>query len=390
MSKTHAVSTRLGFRARLAPVILLALAVVLSVGAVPSPATSVEADPAAVHAGASQRAAGVPLVQRLRRIGIVDRVVERSDGAPRHSRFFRVWFRLPVDHRHPHGPTFTVRATLLHRGTGRPTVVATSGYGLNTWNYPGIYEATGIIKGNQLEVEHRFFQPSRPKHPDWDAQLTIRQEAADQHQIVRALQRIYRRPWISTGGSKGGMTMTYFRRFYPGDVNGTVADVAPNDAVDAEDVYGEFQANVGGAAYADCRAALVAVQRRILEDRAWFEGRLADSDLQFSLLGGPERALEVAVVELYFAFWQYQPAEAACPEVPGPSATRSDVWQLGGQRVRVELRRRPRHPALHPLLLPGRHPAGCPGAVRGRDRGPARLPGARRARVVVAGPARSR
>ncbi len=317
---------RPGLKLRTIPVGLVLLALVVPLGSVAPPArAAVATTPAAVAPTVSERPGGDPLLKRIRRIRIVDRVVE-LEGAPPHLRFFRIKLRLPVDHRHPKGPTFTVRATLLHRGTDRPTVVATSGYGLYTWNYPGTYEATQIINGNQLDLEHRFFKPSRPEHADWDEQLTIRQEAADMHQIVRAFQRIYRRPWISTGASKGGMTMTYFRRFYPDDVNGTVADVAPNDAVDADDVYGDFQANVGGDAYADCRAALVALQRRILEDRAWFEDRLSDSDLRFRILGGPARALEVVAIEVYFSFWQYQSADEQCPRVPGESASRDDVW----------------------------------------------------------------
>ena len=273
-----------------------------------------------------QKAVG--LVQRIERLGIVDSVTEVPRLAPSGARFFRIWFSLPVDHQRPDGRRFRLRATLVHRGTHRPTVLATSGYNAFTWDYGYQYEVTRIVRGNQLDLEHRYFKPSRPSRPsrpDWATQLTIQQAAADQHLIVRAMKRIYDRRWLSTGHSKGGMTMTYQRRFYPGDVNATVAYVAPNDVVDAEDVYGEFQAGVGGPAYADCRAGLVALQRRILEDRSWFRSRLADTG-RFTVLGGPDRALEVAVVELYFAFWQYQDAAGACDDVPGPGATRRQVW----------------------------------------------------------------
>ena len=265
---------------------------------------------------------------RLEQLRIVDSVTEVPGLAPGGARFFRIWLRLPVDHNHPDGRRFRLRATLVHRGVERPVVVGTSGYGLYQWSYPYPNEVTGIVRGNQLDLEHRFFKPSRPADPDWAEQLTIRQSAADQHRIIRAFQRIYDNRWLSTGISKGGMTMTYHRRFYPGDVHGTVAYVAPNDADDADDVYGEFQAGVGGAAYAECRAALVAVQRRILQDRAWYRSRLADLG-RFSLLGGPDRALEVAVIELYFAFWQYQHAEFECDGVPGPDASRRQVWVWG-------------------------------------------------------------
>ena len=51
----------------------------------------------------------------------------------------------------------------------------------------------------------------------------------------RPLRPIYGAAWISTGASKGGMTVMYHRRFYPADVDGTVAYVAPQDVVNSED-----------------------------------------------------------------------------------------------------------------------------------------------------------
>ncbi len=314
--------TRLGLHARLLPP-LLASALVVTLGATHPTSSNAESPVAGVVAPSSQRPTG--LERRIERLGVVDTVTELPSLAPRGARFFRIWFSLPVDHERPNGRRFRLRATLLHRGTARPTVLASSGYGVATWHQGYQYEVTQIIRGNQLDLEHRFFRPSRPARPDWATQLTIRQAAADQHLIVRALKRIYDRRWISTGHSKGGMTMTYQRRFYPRDVDGTVAYVAPNDAVDSEDVYDEFQAGVGGAPYADCRAALVAVQRRILQDRGWFRSRLADRG-RFAVLGGPDRALEVAVIEIYFAFWQYQDASVGCDDVPGSGATRRQVW----------------------------------------------------------------
>ncbi|WP_188113417.1 S28 family serine protease [Nocardioides humilatus] len=272
------------------------------------------------------------LEARIERLGVVDSVTEVPGFGPKGTRFFRIWFRLPVDHDHPDGRHFRLRGTLLHRGTDRPLVLATSGYGLRSWQGTGPNEVTQLVRGNQLDLEHRFFRPSRPDRPRWARQLTIRQAAADVHLVVRGLKQIYGRPWLSTGASKGGMTMTYHRRFYPGDVAGTVAYVAPNDVVDDEDdAYADFLANVGGEAFADCRADLVAVQRRILEDRDWFVAKLektvGTNGTHLSLVGGADRAVEVAAIETYFAFWQYQPAEAACPEVPGAAATDQDIWE---------------------------------------------------------------
>lgn len=304
----------------------LVAAVLAPLGPSPSYARGVE--PAA-HVATGHR---LGLLARIERLGIVDSVREVPSLALRGTRFFRIWYRLPVDHDDPDGATFRLRGTLIHRGTDRPTVFSTSGYGIRTWDFPYLTEPTRIVEGNQLDLEHRFFRPSRPADPDWAAELTIRQAAADQHRVIRAMQRIYREPWLSTGISKGGMTVTYERRFHPGDVAGTIAYVAPDDAVDADDVYGDFQATVGGPAYAECRAALAAVQRRILERRDWFVARyrtlVQRRHDHLALVGGADRAVEIAAVEVYFAFWQYQPAAEMCSEVPGPDASNRSVWSF--------------------------------------------------------------
>jgi hypothetical protein len=318
--QTGGVLTSLGSHARLLLTVVLVLAACAPVSTISAAAP--------VAPVAQRQAAG--LQDRIERIGIVDSVEELPREAPRGTRFFRIWFSLPVDHDDPAGRRFRLRATLLHRSADRPMVFATSGYDLSTWRYPYENEVTRIVDGNQLNVEHRFFKPSRPRDPDWATQLTIRQSAADQHRIISALTRIYDRRWISTGVSKGGMTMTYHRRFYPNDVAATVAYVAPNDAVDSVDVYDEFQASVGGAEYAECREALVSVQRRILNNRGWFRDRLAERaearGLSFGLIGSLDHALEVAVIELYFGFWQYQYASDSCHLVPGATATRTSIW----------------------------------------------------------------
>lgn len=264
------------------------------------------------------------LVAQVRALPGVVRVQERE--APRGYRFFVIAFRQPADHRHPGRGSFLQRLTLTHRDLDRPTVLFTSGY--QTPLYPGLSEPAQIIDGNELSLEHRFFGPSRPKNPDWRRQLTIRQAAADQHRVIRSFRRLYDRPWISTGGSKGGMTATYHRRFYPGDVAGTVPYVAPNDADNDRDRYASFLASVGTPS---CRDAVTAVQRRILgSDRAWFLDRLreqaAEAELTARIAGGVDQALEAVAVDLFFTFWQYQPA-SACADVPGAGASNERIWR---------------------------------------------------------------
>ncbi|HSS68920.1 MAG TPA: S28 family serine protease [Nocardioidaceae bacterium] len=256
----------------------------------------------------------------------VTKVVERD--AARHYRFFKISFTQPVDHDNPAAGTFQQRLTLLHRNTARPMVMYTSGY--NVASYPFLSEPAQIVLGNQLNMEYRFFTPSRPADPDWEQQLTIEQAAADEHHVIRVFKRIYQQRWITTGGSKGGMTATYHRRFYPHDVSGTVAYVAPNDVVDGDDGYNEFLENVG--TNPGCRATLVDLQRRVLSDRDWFLAKVervsAHQGLTYHITGDVDLAMEAATVDMYFTFWQYSP-QSDCRQLPDPdTATNPTIWRF--------------------------------------------------------------
>ncbi|MFE1765264.1 S28 family serine protease [Streptomyces angustmyceticus] len=241
-------------------------------------------------------------------------------------RFFVLNYTQPIDHRHPSKGTFQQRLTLLHKSVDRPTVFFTSGYNVNTT--PSRSEPTKIIDGNQVSLEYRYFTPSRPSPTDWK-KLDIRQAADDQHRLFTALHRIYDKNWIDTGGSKGGMTATYYRRFHPHDMNGTVAYVAPNDVRNDEDsAYDRFFKTVGTA---QCRADLAAIEREALVRRKEMVARFqewADKEKQtFKTVGSADRAYEVMVTDLVFGFWQYQPADTACAEVPKPGVSTDDLWK---------------------------------------------------------------
>lgn len=301
-------------------VLVTALVVALAALLAAPPATATT--PPGATPGATPASADI--ADRIAALPGVTSVTEAT--APAGYRFFRLTFRQPADHRNPRAGTFEQRLTLLHKDTNRPMVMYTSGY--NVSQNPSRSEPTQIVDGNQLSMEYRYFEPSIPARTDWPKQLTIWQAAADQHAVIRSFQRLYRENWITTGGSKGGMTATYHRRFFPDDVDGTVPYVAPNDVDNERDSYNEFLANVGTDP--QCRAALTAVQRRILgPDRAWFlERTRQDAEATgdgWTILGSLDRGMETAVVDLYFTFWQYSP-QSACAEVPGPDATNEQVW----------------------------------------------------------------
>ncbi|MFJ6617355.1 S28 family serine protease [Kitasatospora sp. NPDC091335] len=260
------------------------------------------------------------------------RVVEEQQAASG-FRFFVLTLHQPTDHRHPEKGGFEQRLTLLHRGTDRPTVLYTSGYAVSTAQFR--VEPTELLDANQVSTEQRFFGTSRPESADW-TDLDIRQAAADHHRVVEALRAVYRAAWISTGGSKGGMTTVYHRRFYPQDVAGSVAYSAPNNVDDHEDsAYLDFLRTVGTP---ECRGALQAAQRALLERRtALVAGYQAWADSRgdgFRLVGSADKAFEIAVLRAPFMFWQGR-GQAACPAVPAPDASDdtlygwlSDVAQL--------------------------------------------------------------
>ncbi|MEV6130824.1 S28 family serine protease [Streptomyces violaceusniger] len=239
-------------------------------------------------------------------------------------RFLVFTYAQPVDHRHPSKGTFQQRFTLLHKATDRPTVFYTSGYNVTT--APRRSEPTQLVDGNQVSMEYRFFTPSRPQPADW-SKLDIRQAASDQHRLYRALKPIYGKKWLATGGSKGGMTATYYRRFYPHDMDGTVAYVAPNDVVNKEDSsYDRFFAGVGSA---ECRTKLNAVQREALVRRDEIVQRYqkwADDEGQtFTVVGSADKAYENVVLDLVWAFWQYHLLKD-CGDVPAPTASTDELY----------------------------------------------------------------
>ncbi|MQS35441.1 S28 family serine protease [Streptomyces katsurahamanus] len=229
-------------------------------------------------------------------------------------RFFTLSYAQPVDHKDPGKGTFQQQFTLLHKSTSRPTVFHTSGYFL--WPNPWRSEPAQIIDGNEVDLEHRFFKPSRPQPADW-SKLTIRQAADDQHRLFTALKKIYTKKWISTGASKGGMTATYYERFHPKDMDGVVAYVAPNEADNADDsAYNRFFTKVGTK---KCRDLLKGMQREGLVRRAPMERLLsrqvAENGWTFDSVGSLEKAYEAAVLGLPWVFWQYSGTEQ-CDAIP--------------------------------------------------------------------------
>ncbi|GMU04004.1 S28 family serine protease [Corallococcus caeni] len=263
-------------------------------------------------------------------------VQENPNGAnvPAGYRLFLLRYNQPSDHAHPECQRFEQRATLLHKADSSPMVLSTSGYNVSTGT--GRSELTQLLSANQLAVEHRFFPPSIPSPADW-SHLTIRQSADDFHRLTQALKPLYTGKWVSTGGSKGGETVVFFRRFYPDDVDATVAYVAPI-AKRNDERFVTFQDSVGGDAQLACRERLWAFQREVLSRRENMltllksYAQAQEPQLTYSQLGY-ELALEHGAIETYFAFWQYDAASRCAQNIPDTTATDQELFDAMDQQV---------------------------------------------------------
>lgn len=233
------------------------------------------------------------------------------------TRFFRFQLSQPVDHTVSGGPTFPQLVTLLYRSRTAPVVLATTGYSISL--NPSQGEPTRILAANQITMEHRFFNTSTPSPSDW-SKLTIAQSAADEHGVVLALKPLFSGKWLNTGGSKGGMTALFHRRFYPNDVDATLAYVAPINLANGDTRYPPFIESRGGAGTS---LAIEAWQRAILNKRAEVKALLqadATSKAESFLFLGTDQTLEFAVLESPFVLWQYGNASLAA-QVPPADAS---------------------------------------------------------------------
>lgn len=212
-------------------------------------------------------------------------------------------FNQPMDHINPSGKRFNQRVVLLHKSFSEPMLLQTSGYLIFSVRLAHIAK---VFQTNQIQVEHRFFKNSIPNSPDWSF-LNIEQSANDFHNITSAFKKIYKKPWVNTGASKGGMTSVYHRYFFPEDLAGTVADVAPLSFSTTDKRYIDFVEKVGGAKFKYCREKLKAMQVKLLENR---EVLVAGMSGNFSHLGSADIAFEHSVIETPFVFWQYGKASS--------------------------------------------------------------------------------
>lgn len=224
----------------------------------------------------------------------------------------------PLDHKNPEAGTFKQFVYLSHFDESKPTILVTEGYNAN----PTTYELTKIFKGNQVQVEYRFYGNSRPDSIQWKY-LTNSQAIEDYHKIVSKLKRIYTGKWISTGISKGGETVLIYKSKYPWDVDVAVPYVAPliNSQEDAR-----TQKHINTVGSDECRTKIKEFQRLVLEKREGILNEISNyanlKEMIFKELSLDE-ALEYAVLEFPFSFWQWG---GECDEIPNKNSNENELF----------------------------------------------------------------
>ncbi|MCF6181620.1 S28 family serine protease [Lutibacter sp.] len=248
-----------------------------------------------------------------------DAEITKIDTKDHFTKAFQLVINEPLDHNNLKAGTFKHYVYLSHASFKKPTVLVTEGYSAR----PRTYELTKILKGNQVQVEYRFYGKSRPDSIPWKY-LKNNQAIEDYHQLVTKLKTLYTGKWLSTGISKGGETVLIYKSKYPYDVDVAVPYVAPliNGQEDER-----TQQHINTVGSKDCRAKIVEFQRQVLQKRdsvlLEINNYAKAKKMKFTQLS-QEEALEYAVLEFPFSFWQWG---GKCDEIPRVNATAKEQFK---------------------------------------------------------------
>ncbi|MDP3313278.1 S28 family serine protease [Lutibacter sp.] len=226
---------------------------------------------------------------------------------------FQLVLNQPLDHKNIAAGTFKHYVYISHHSEKSPTVLVTEGYNA----VPHTYELSKILKSNQVQVEYRFYGKSKPDSIPWNF-LKNDLAVEDYHQLVTKMKELYTQKWISTGISKGGETVLIYKSKYPYDMDVAVAYVAPLINTQEDE---RTQNHIETIGTEECRDKIRQFQRLVLEQRVVVLDEImqyaSDNNRFFTELSIDE-ALEYAVLEFPFSFWQWG---GNCNEIPTKNDT---------------------------------------------------------------------
>ncbi|HUV29458.1 MAG TPA: S28 family serine protease [Acidobacteriota bacterium] len=258
------------------------------------------------------------LFDRLKAINGV--YVKRIEALPGFIEGFELAFVQPLDHGNPKGARFTQRVFLSHRDFSKPVVLETEGYGVS---WPKEREMARILDANQVIVEHRYYESSKPNPVKWEY-LTSWQAASDLHLVVETLKAIYPGKWISCGRSKGGMAALFHRANYPHDVDATVAWVAPIMLGPIDPRFESFMSSIGDE---PTREKTKQFQRTCLARRSELLPMLKELSMnqKLSFALGLDEVFEWAIIQFPFSFWS---GDRRGSDIPQPDAPKEQLFGL--------------------------------------------------------------
>jgi len=240
--------------------------------------------------------------------------IKEINHAPMFESKYEISIPQYIDHKDPLKGTFRQRIYVSHKSKDKPVVFITEGYSAGYGRYPlANSELTTYLDANQIVSDHRYFGESVPEPLDWQY-LTIENAATDHHRIIEIFKDYYQGKWVSTGVSKGGQTSMYHRYFFPDDVDATVGYVCPlNFSIEEPRVY-PFLDQVGDSV---CRKKIYDFQYDLLKNKdkyfPEFQKMAKEKEMTYSM--GEMAAYELIVLEYSFAYWQYQ--LFLCDSIPG-------------------------------------------------------------------------
>ena len=267
------------------------------------------------------------ILEKLKQIPEISDIQEKKIGC--FEVYYEFLFEQPIDHADASKGTFKQRVFLGHKAFEAPVVAELEGYNIRLGKES---ELSALFKANQLSVEHRFFDKSVPKDGiPWEY-LTIWQAATDHHKIIKTIKKsLYpASKWITTGISKGGQTVVFHRYFYPADVDITVPYVAPLNLAYVDPRLEKFLERIGNPKGNNLGGLLtgndVNAHRWTIRDfqNLCFENqdKLVEMLEKWSnkkgytyvTAGGIKRALQLIILEYPFAFWQWGHNVSQIPE----------------------------------------------------------------------------
>ncbi len=228
--------------------------------------------------------------------------IEKKEAVSHFDQNYEIWFEQPIDHNDLSKGTFKQRVFLGFEDISKPVIVELKGYGIGSERAG---ELANHYQANQLSIEHRYFNDSRPKNINWNT-LTIENAAKDQAIIINAIKNtIYPdAKFVTTGISKGCQTTMAHRKYFPNSVDASVCYVGPLNYQREDPRVYSFLKNVGTKADRD---KITAFQKLCFENRSalleLMKNVAKEKDMSWEF--GVEKAIDYTILEYSFAFWQW-------------------------------------------------------------------------------------